>query len=138
MVVARTTEVLALALEGAQGWDVLQYVRGKEKESGSVWFVPPGEKSLSEEMVRKYLTRAYGLMEAAHEKRRRKLFRRHVAKLNHLYQKANWASELSVARAILHDLAEMQRLLPKPEEELRKEVARLAKLVAKYAGGGDE
>jgi hypothetical protein len=125
----RVNDLLAIVLDGAQGWDVFQYVREKEAEEGSVWFVLQGATPLSDGMIRKYLTRAYRLMESAHEKSRRRLFRRHVARLNHLYARATTAGELSVARAVLRDLAEMQRLLPRPEDELRREVERLKKLL---------
>jgi hypothetical protein len=125
----RVNDLLAIVLDGAQGWDVFQYVREKEIEEGSVWFVAEGATPLSDAMIRKYLTRAYRLMESAHEKRRRVLFRRHVAKLNHLYARAVTNGELAVARAVLRDLAEMQRLLPRPEDELRKEVERLKKVL---------
>jgi hypothetical protein len=121
----RVDELLAILLNGGQGWSVFQYVRKKEKERRSIWYVGEDENPLSDHMIRKYLTRAYELMESSFEKSRRTLVRRHIGKLNHLHNRAMKEGELAVARATLRDLAEMQQLLPRPEEALLREVAAL-------------
>jgi len=132
---ARVNDLLAVVLDGAQGWDVFQYVREKEADPESAWFVAEGTTPLSDAMIRKYLTRTYKLMESAHEKSRSRLLRRHIAKLNHLYARATTNGELAVARAVLRDLAEMQRLLPRPEDDLRREVEALKKQLERVEHG---
>lgn len=104
---ARVGELLAILLDGAQSWDAFQFVREKEKEPESVWHVPEDATPLSDAMIRKYVTRAYKLMDGAFEKSRGKLLRRHVAKLHHLYGRATTSGELSVARAVLRDLGDI-------------------------------
>jgi hypothetical protein len=132
---ARVNEILLILLDNAQSWDAFHYVRKMEKEEGSIWFVPEGATPLSDAMIRKYLTRAYKAMESAHEKRRGKLIRRHIARLNHLLGKCMTTGEWSVARATLRDLAEMQRLLPRPEDELKKELKQLREMLKRTAYG---
>src|SRR5262249_49154062 len=131
----RVDDVLRIRLDGARWWDVRDFVREKEKEEGSAWFVAAGDKPLSDAMIRKYQERADRLVDQEHEKSRKRLFRRHVARLNHLYGRATTTGELSVARAILRDLAEMQRLLPRPEDELEKEVRQLREMLKGITDG---
>jgi hypothetical protein len=45
---ARVTEILRIRLDGAEMWDVREYVREKEKEEGSVWQLAEGQKPLSD------------------------------------------------------------------------------------------
>jgi hypothetical protein len=40
----RAEEILRIRLDGAEMWDVREYVREKEKEPGSAWELPPGGK----------------------------------------------------------------------------------------------
>jgi hypothetical protein len=127
----RTDDVLRILLDGAMLHDVISFVREKEKETGSPWFVEKDATPLSEAMIRKYIERGYELIDELHEKSRSRLLRRHVARLNHLYGRAMVSGELSVARAVLRDLAEAQRLLPKPEDELRAELAELRAMLTK-------
>ncbi len=108
----RVTELLSILLDGAQSWDAFQFVRTKEKEDGSAWFVARDATPLSDAMIRKYLGRAYKLMESAHEKSRKRLFRRHVARLNHLFGRATTTGELSVARAVLRRPSRDSALVP--------------------------
>jgi hypothetical protein len=134
----RVHDLLAVVLDGAQGWDVFQYVRTQEQQEGTVWFVGDAATPLSDAMIRKYLTRTYKLLESAQEKSRRRLLRRHVARLNHLYARATTTGELSVARAVLRDLAEIQRLLPRPEDELRREIEELKKMLGEVEHGTEK
>jgi hypothetical protein len=131
----RVDDVLRIVLAGAMHHDIVAFVREKEQETGSAWFVPEDGTPLSDGMIRKYQERAYRLIEQSHEKSRRRLFRRHVAQLRHLYGSAYTSGELSTARAILRDLAEIQRLYPRPEDELRRELAELREMVRRWTDG---
>jgi hypothetical protein len=125
----RVNELLSIVLDGAQGFNVFQYVRRKEQEPESAWFVAQDASPLSDAMIRKYLTRAYKAMESAHEKSRGKQRRRHIAKLNYVYAIALRTGELSVARATLKDLAEVERLLPSPADEIQKQIDELKRQI---------
>jgi hypothetical protein len=57
----RVSEILQIRLDGARIWDVLDYVREKEAEQDSAWFVGPDAKPLSDSMIRKYQEKADGI-----------------------------------------------------------------------------
>ena len=41
---ARVTEIVRIRLDGAEIWDVREYVREKEQEGGSPWQLAEGQK----------------------------------------------------------------------------------------------
>jgi len=108
----RVDDVLRIRLDGAQFWDVVEFVREKERDPESAWHVAEGDKPLSDGMIRKYQERADALMLSAHEKSRKKLIRRHLAQRRHLYAKANLAGDVRGALACLRDEAELLALYP--------------------------
>jgi hypothetical protein len=136
LVQRRVDDLLRVRLDGGARHDVRDYARSQERESASPWFVPDGENPLSDVQIWRYLQRADRLIDREHERSRKRLFRRHVARLNHLYARAATTGELSVARAILRDLAEMQRLLPRPEDELEREVRELREMLKRITTDG--
>jgi hypothetical protein len=103
----RVDDILRIRLDGAQWWDVREFVREKEREQGSAWFVADGDKPLSDAMIRKYQEKADRLIELAHEKSRRKLFRRHLAQRRNLYARATTTGDLRTALACLRDEGEL-------------------------------
>jgi len=134
---ARLTDLVRITLQGAMyPFDVREYVREMERSPESPWHVAEGGIPLSASQIGRYWTRASDILDRSHERNRGKLRRRQVAKLNHLYAKAVTNGELSVARAVLRDLAELQRLYPSPEDALRKEINELKRLMAE-GGNGD-
>jgi hypothetical protein len=108
----RVDDVLRIRLDGAEWWDVVAFVRGKQADEASPWYVPPDGKPLCESMIRIYQRRADELILSAHEKSRRKLFRRHLAQRRHLYAKAATSGDLRSALACLQDEAKMLGLYP--------------------------
>ena len=76
---ARVTELLRIKLDGAEAWDLCEYVRGKEFEQGSLWYVAEGAKPLSESQIRRYAQKADKLLTARHGASRARLRRRHLA-----------------------------------------------------------
>src|SRR5262245_56161278 len=103
----RAEDILRIRLDGAEWWDVREFVREKEKEQGSAWFVGEGETPSSDSMIRKYQERADALMMQAHEKSRKKLLRRHLAQRRNLYARAVTTGDLRTALACLRDEGEM-------------------------------
>jgi hypothetical protein len=108
----RVDEILQIRLDGAQWWDVREYVREKEQEQGSAWYVAPGGKLLSDAMIRKYQEKADKIVQQSHEKSRKKLLRRHLAWRRHLYGKAVNAGDYRAALAAARDEAELLGLYP--------------------------
>jgi hypothetical protein len=111
----RTEDILRIRLDGAEFWNVREYMREKEKEDGSAWFLAEGETPLSDSQIRRYQTQADKLMTASHERSRNKLFRRHLAQRRSLYARAVTTGEIRTALACLRDEAEMLGLYsPRP------------------------
>lgn len=108
----RVDDILRIRLDGAQWWDVVEFVREKQQECGSAWFVPEGEKSLSEGMIRKYQEKADRLMVTSHERSRKKLFRRHLAQRQNLYARAVTTGDIRTALACLDSEAKLLGIFP--------------------------
>jgi hypothetical protein len=108
----RVTELYRIRLDGAEWLDVVEYVREKQAEPGSAWHLEGGATPLSDGMIRKYQQRADALLERSHEKSRKKLLRRHLAKRRNLYAKATLAGDVRAALACLRDEAELLGLYP--------------------------
>jgi hypothetical protein len=103
----RVDEVLRIRLDGAEFWDVREYVREKQAEPGSAWHLEEGATPLSDSQLRRYQQRADALLERSHERSRKKLLRRHLAKRRNLYAKATLAGDVRAALACLRDEAEL-------------------------------
>ena len=108
----RTDELVLIRLDGAQWWDVVQYVAEKGKEKGSPWEVKPGGKSLSERQLRNYMARADRIILASAKEKRARAIRRHLARRENLYAKAVSAGDVRTALAVLRDEAELRGLYP--------------------------
>jgi hypothetical protein len=110
----RVEEVLRIRLDGAEFWDVRDFVREKEAEAGSAWHLAEDASPLSDSQIRRYQQRADALMMKAHERSRRKLFRRHLAQRRNLYARAVTTGEISTALAVLKDEATLLSLYERP------------------------
>jgi hypothetical protein len=108
----RIDEILRIRLDGAEFWDVCEYVREKEKEAGTPWTVPEGGKPLSEGTLCRYIGRADKLITESCQASRKKLLRRHLAQRRNLYAKAVSAGDFRTALAAARDEAELQGLYP--------------------------
>jgi hypothetical protein len=115
----RVDDILRIRLDGAQWWDVREFVREKEKEQGSAWFVAEGEEALSDSQIRRYQTRADTLMMRSHERSRKKLFRRHLAQRRNLFARAVRTGDTATALRVLQDEAELCGLYPAKRHEVR-------------------
>jgi hypothetical protein len=118
LVLRRIDDLLRVRLAGGEWWDLRNYVREKQAEPGSAWFLEDGENPLSDSQIRRYQRRVDDLIQQSHERSRRKLFRRHLAQRRHLYAKAVAAGDVRTALAILADEAELLGLYPPKKAEV--------------------
>ena len=148
----RTEEILRIRLDGAEAWDVREYVREKEREAGSAWELPEGGKPLSDSQLWRYIAKADGLIAESCRASRKKLVRRHLAQRRNLFAKAVSAGDYRTALAVARDEAELQGLYPprkiaptnpkgdKPYDGALTDADRAAALQSLYArlgtGGG--
>jgi hypothetical protein len=109
---ARVDDILRILLDGAQSWDVRQYVAEKEAAGEPPWTVPEGGKPLSERQLRRYCDRADKLISESCRTNRKRLIRRHLAQRRNLYARALNKGDERTALAVLRDLAELQDLYP--------------------------
>jgi hypothetical protein len=109
---ARVEEVLRIRLDGAEVWDLREYVREKELEPGSVWELPPGGKPLSDNQLWRYLAKADQFIAESCRASRKKLLRCHLAQRRNLYAKAVSSGDYRTALALLRDEAELQGIYP--------------------------
>jgi hypothetical protein len=106
---ARVNDALRIRLDGAEFWDLREFVR---EEAGSAWHLEPGENPLSDSQIRRYQQWADAAIDASGERSRKKLLRRHAAKRRNLYAKAVLAGDHRTALACLSDEAKLLGLYP--------------------------
>jgi hypothetical protein len=149
---ARVTEILRIRLDGAEIWDVREYVREMEQQDGWPWQLAEGQKRLSDSQLWRYIARADREMEATSRACRRKLRRRHLAQRRALYAKALASGDYRTALAVLKDEAELRGLyppkkhehtgkdgkplIPPPEMSEDERLAAMAAIVERFAAGG--
>jgi hypothetical protein len=114
-ILARAEEILRIRLDGAQFWDVREYVREKEREPDTVWTLPDGAKPLSDPTLWRYIAKADKLIAESCRSSRKKLLRRHLAQRRNLYAKAVSQGDIKAALAVLRDEAELLALYPPAE-----------------------
>src|SRR4051794_3203086 len=95
----RVEELLRIRLDGAEFWDVCEYVREREAEDGSPWQLKEGETPLSNSQIRRLQAKADGLIAASSRVARKRLLRRHAAQRRNLYARALDAGDLRTALA---------------------------------------
>jgi hypothetical protein len=118
LVERRVTDLLRIRLDGAQLWDVCEYVREKEAEPGSAWFVAEGASPLSQSQIGRYLQKADHLVFESHERSRKKLLRRHLAQRRNLYARAVRTGDVGTALRVLDSEAELLGLFPEKKHQI--------------------
>jgi hypothetical protein len=153
LVDARVNDLVNIILDGCTlEHDLCEFVREREKEKGSPWFLAKRETPLSYSQIRRYAARAEKVIQDTVRTSRMRLLRTHVARRLHLYAKAVNQGDLRAAAALLKDLADLQGLYPprkiaptnpdgtKQYEGTLSDAERAAALAALYArvgqGGG--
>jgi hypothetical protein len=129
-VLQRTEEVLRIRLDGAELWDVREYVREQEAEEGSAWHLAEGANPLSDSQLWRYMARADKLIAESCRASRKKLIRRHLAQRRSLYGKAVLQGDIKAALAVLRDEAQLLDLYPSAEAKLAAEVETLKQMLA--------
>jgi hypothetical protein len=135
---ARVEELLRIRLDGAEFWDVRQFVREKEAAGAAPWAIPDGGKPLSDSQLYRYLQRGDRLVKSSLFASRPKMIRDHIVKRRALYARTVNAGDFRSALAVLDSLAKLQGLFPDPAADLKRELDALGKLLeeaeAKRAG----
>jgi hypothetical protein len=114
----RVEEILAIRLDGAQFYDVRQYVAEKEAAGEPPWTIPEGGRPLSERSLWRYIEKTNKLLEESLREGRKESLRRHVAQRRHLYAKAVSQGDVRAALSVLRDEAELRGLYPSKGVEL--------------------
>src|SRR5262245_17333502 len=126
---ARVDDILRVLLDGAQPWDIRQYVSERETSGEAPWTVADGSKPLSERQISRYIRRAERQMAEGARTNRKRLMRYHVARRQALYARSVNKGDERTALAVLRDLAELEGLygdeLTRQLEELRQRVEKL-------------
>ncbi|MCC6419522.1 MAG: hypothetical protein IT429_14915 [Gemmataceae bacterium] len=118
-VLLRTEEILRIRLDGAEIYDVREYVREKEAEAGSPWHLGPRQKPLSDSQLWRYIAAADRMLAENCRASRKKVVRRHLAQRRNLYGKAMVSGDLRTALGVLQDEARLLGLYPAAKHEVR-------------------
>ena len=119
----RVEDLLRVRLAGAALWEMCAYVRAEEKNPASVpWFVTDDRPAVSESQIRRYVQRTDVLIAAALERDRRKLLNLHLAQRRSLLARCLAQNDLSNARGILKDEAELLGLYPEKKTTVQGKV----------------
>jgi hypothetical protein len=117
----RIDEILRIRLDGAERWDVCEYVREKEKEEGSVWFLAPGQEPLSDSSLWRYISHAEKAIQQSTDQGRKVMRKNHVAKRRNIYAKAVLSADYRTALACLDSEAKLLGLYPSSKIEVTDE-----------------
>ncbi|HVK12876.1 MAG TPA: hypothetical protein VM597_29255 [Gemmataceae bacterium] len=122
---ARVEELLRIRLDGAELWDISEYVGQKAAEPGSVW---AGCK-LGRSQIYLYMRKVDALIAESTRGDRDKTIADHLAKRRNLYAKAVSSGDFRTALSVLRDEAELLALYPDPKADaLAAVLTRLAAL----------
>lgn len=124
----RVEDFVRIRLDGAEFWDLRDFVREKEKEAGSAWFLGPEQEALSDSQLHRYRQEADKLIRASVATDREKLLKEHLARRRSLYAKATLAGDLSTALAVLRDEAKLVGLYPEDKKKPPADVPAVAVL----------
>jgi hypothetical protein len=133
---ARIEDLARVIADGAMPFQILRYVADAEAAGEAPWTVPEGGKGLCRRTIQNYVNEADKLLAEENRQHRKRRRRRHMAKLQSLYARCVNKGDERTARAILHDLAEIEGLLgdetARQIEELRRDIEELKG--ARHAG----
>jgi hypothetical protein len=104
----RVEDLVQVRLDGAFLFSqIREFVREREKEPGSPWFLAAGEESLSDSQIRRYVQQADQLIGESFEHSRKRLRRRHLAQRRNLYARAVISGDIRTAAVVLRDEADL-------------------------------
>lgn len=117
LVKARANELVRIMLDGAMNLDVEEYVREKEREPGSLWFVGEDGQPIHYATIRRYVERAEKIIASECRLDREKSLRRHFVQRRRLYAAAVNQGDVRAALAVLQDEATLLGLYPARKTE---------------------
>src|SRR5215472_1590996 len=103
----RVGEILRIRLDGAEIWDIREYVREKEQEEGSAWQLAEGQTPLSDSQLWRYIAKADKEVAASCRASTKKALRRHLASRRNLYAKAVSQGDVRAALSCLDSEAKL-------------------------------
>jgi hypothetical protein len=110
---ARVREVANVLLDGAvPGLDVLDFIREREADQDSPFYVTEDRRPLSYSQCRKIIKRAQNLIGETIKQDREKLLDLHLARRRNLYAKAVAIADYRCALSILQDECELLGMYP--------------------------
>ena len=120
----RLADVFRLRLEGAGILNLLEYIREKELEPGSCWFLEPGEKPLSLRSIEHYIEQTNKQVREAFSKDRERILIEHRSRREWLYLKSVSVGDgenpdYRAALAILQDQARSRGFTPAAKRPIR-------------------
>lgn len=113
---SRVAELARIMLDGTMNLDIEQFVREREKDPKSLWFVGECEQPMHYATIRRYIGKAEKLIAADCKEDRPKLIQWHIAKRRRLYAGAVRQGDNRAALAILDSEARLLGLFPTPDE----------------------
>src|SRR5262249_51983584 len=111
---ARVTDILRIRLDGAEFWDVREYVREMEQQEGSPWQLAEGQKPLSDSQLWRTTAKAEKEIAARCHPSRKRLLRRHLAQRRNIFGKAMSAGDYRAALAAVESEAKLEGLFDVP------------------------
>ena len=127
---ARIEAIVRIKLDGAEPWDVRQFVAVSEKAGEGPWKMGRGRKPLSDRQIRRYCALADQRIAESVRTLNPEAFRLHLARLNRLYFKAVQTGDLRTALSVLIDQAKMQGLYPTKKDNAEQSGKMEIKIVA--------
>ncbi len=128
----RVEEVLRIRLDGAELWDIREYVREKVEKKDPVW----GEHMLSDSQLYRYIRRANAMIAESCKPSRKRVVQRHLAQRRALFGRCINSGDYRTALAVLRDEAELLLLYGAPELDEMK--AMIEELKRGQCKNGDE
>lgn len=129
----RVNELLRIRLDGAELYDVREYVHEKQKDPNSCWHNPALTRPLSDATIYRYLRLADDELKKSCRHGRQRMLRLALARRRALYARAVNAGDYRTALACARDEAELLGLYPTPDDALKAAADKLAKTLADSA-----
>ncbi len=108
----RVEDLLQIRLDGAEFWNVREFVREQEATADTVWTLAEGEKPLSDKTLWRYLSLANKMIAESCRSSRKRLAQRHLAQRRNLFAKAVSQGDIRAALSVLDSEAKLQGLFP--------------------------
>jgi hypothetical protein len=108
----RVAVILQLKLDGAEPWNIRDFVSAKEQAGEPPWTMDADQKPLSDSTIRRYIAAADERICEESLSQEKTAMHRHLCQRRGLYARALEAGELGTALAVLRDLALLADLYP--------------------------